>query len=254
MTRLVRDELCAVVELNNAEREQLLLEHLPHVQHIARRIYFRLPPQVPFEDLVHAGMLGLMDAVRKFDPSKNVQLKCYAEFRIRGAILDSLREVDWSPRTLRRKGRQLETAVSKCEARFGRSPTESELSAELGISLDELQELSRDLHGLSVGNIQSDNGQSSEGREVARRAIAEDDDPFCCALKSEMIELLMTSMADLPDRDREVLILYHFRELSMKNVGRALGIGESRVSQIHTAALFRLRERLLERMRRKTPL
>jgi RNA polymerase sigma factor for flagellar operon FliA len=118
----------AMLELDDAQREKLLLEHLPQVHYIARRIHGRLPPQVLLEDLVHAGILGLMDAVRKYDPSKNVQLKHYAEFRIRGAILDSLRQVDWGPRTLRRQARRLEKAILDCKARLGRDPSEPEMA------------------------------------------------------------------------------------------------------------------------------
>src|SRR5208283_2911774 len=138
----------AVLDLSEPQREQLLLDHLPQVQYIARRIHDRLPPQVLLEDLVHAGILGLMDAVRKYDPSKNVQLKHYAEFRIRGAILDSLRLVDWSPRALRRQARRLEQAILRCKARFTRDPTEAEIAAELQMTLGDLQHLLGELRGL----------------------------------------------------------------------------------------------------------
>src|SRR5271166_91701 len=121
----------SIPAIDEVRRDQLLLEHLPQVRYIARRIHDRVPPQVLLEDLVHAGILGLMDAVKKYDPSKNVQLKHYAEFRIRGAILDSLRQVDWSPRTLRRQARRMEQAISDCKARFGRDPTEPEIALEL---------------------------------------------------------------------------------------------------------------------------
>src|ERR1700724_1754072 len=142
--------------LNDLQREQLLLEHLPQVQYVARRIHARLPAHVLLEYLVHAGILGLMDAVRKFDPSKNVQLKHYAEFRIRGAILDSLRQVDWSPRTLRRQARRLEQAILDCKARLGRDPTEPEIAAELQISLGNLQHLLGELRGLDLGSLQAE--------------------------------------------------------------------------------------------------
>src|ERR1700685_563035 len=142
-------------QLDTAERERLLLEHLPQVQYVARRIHGRLPQQVLLEDLVHAGILGLMDAVRKYDPSKNVQLKHYAEFRIRGAILDSLRQVDWSPRTLRRQGRRLEQAISDCKGRLNRDPSEPEIAAELGMALERLQHLMGDLRGLDIRSLQA---------------------------------------------------------------------------------------------------
>ena len=142
--------------LDDAERERLLLEHLPQVQYVARRIHLRLPQQVLLEDLVHAGILGMMDAVRKYDPSKNVQLKHYAEFRIRGAILDSLRLVDWSPRALRRQARRMEQAIERCKARLGRDPNESEIAHEMQVNLESLQRLQRDLRGLEVGSLQAE--------------------------------------------------------------------------------------------------
>ncbi|MGA8220409.1 MAG: FliA/WhiG family RNA polymerase sigma factor [Candidatus Acidiferrales bacterium] len=242
----------AVAELDDSARDQLLLEHLPQVQYIARRIHDRLPPQVLLEDLVHAGILGLMDAVRKYDPSKNVQLKHYAEFRIRGAILDSLRQVDWSPRALRRQGRRLEQAISDCKGRLGRDPTEPEIAAELNMNLEDLQHLMGDLRGLDIGSLQADSNEPGSGEEALQyRPGSEEEDPFHQTLRSEMTGLLAKAIGELPDREREVLALYHFEELTMKEVGAALGIGESRVSQIHTAALLRLRVRLRELLDKK---
>lgn len=238
--------VAAPAPLDDGQREKLLLEHLPQVQYIARRIHDRLPPQVLLEDLVHAGILGLMDAVRKYDPGKNVQLKHYAEFRIRGAILDSLRQVDWSPRALRRQARRMEQAISDCKARLGRDPSEPEIAAELNISLENLQQLLGDLRGLDIGSLQSEANESS-GQEVAQpRAVGEENDPYQQALRSEMNGLLERAIGELPDRERQVLALYHYEELTMKEVGAVLKIGESRVSQIHTAALLRLRVRMRE--------
>jgi RNA polymerase sigma factor for flagellar operon FliA len=231
--------------LDEVQCEKLLLDHLPHVQYVARRIHTRLPPQVLLEDLVHAGILGLMDAVRKYDPSKNVQLKHYAEFRIRGAILDSLRLVDWSPRALRRQARRLEQAISQCKARLGRDPSEVEIAAELEVSLDSLQRLRGDLRGLDIESLQS-SADDSGGEPLDSLARSEDEDPYQQALRSEMTSLLELAITELPAREREVLALYHFQELTMKEVGEVLRIGESRVSQIHSAALSRLRVKLLE--------
>lgn len=235
----------AVTPDSETEREKMLLDHLPQVQYIARRIHDRLPPQVPLEDLVHAGILGLMDAVRKYDPGKNVQLKHYAEFRIRGAILDSLRQVDWSPRALRRQARRLEQAVSDCRARLGRDPNEIEIAAQLNVSLESLQQLRGDLRRLDVGSLQSEAGESTDEMSQPRAAV-EENDPYQQTLRSEMTGLLERAMGELPDRERQVLALYHYEELTMKEVGTLLKIGESRVSQIHSAALMRLRMRMRE--------
>lgn len=244
----------ASTELDEVQREKLLLEHLPQVQYIARRIHDRVPPQVLLEDLVHAGILGLMDAVKKFDPSKNVQLKHYAEFRIRGAILDSLRQVDWSPRTLRRQARRLEQAISDCKARFGRDPTEPEIAAELGVALESLQHLLGDLRGLDIGSLQAEANEPGQGEDALQyRRGKDEEDPYHQTLRSEMTSLLAKAVGELPEREREVLALYHYEELTMKEVGAVLGIGESRVSQIHTTALLRLRARLQELLHANTP-
>ena len=240
------DEKTMREALSDSQRDQLLLAHMAQVQHIARRIHSRLPPQVLLEDLVHAGILGLIDAVRKYDPGKNVHLKYYAEFRIRGAILDSLRQVDWSPRTLRRQGRRLDQAISNCKALFGRDPTEPEIAAELKMTLKGLQRLLGDLRGLDVGSLHAE-AHEPGGEEILQTcAGAEEDNPYHQTLRSEMTNLLELAIGELPEREREVLALYRFEELTMKEVGVILGIGESRVSQVHTAALIRLRARLGE--------
>jgi RNA polymerase sigma factor FliA len=231
---------------DNGQRELLLLEHLPQVQYIARRIHDRLPLQVLLEDLVHAGVLGLMDAVKKYDPGKNVQLKHYAEFRIRGAILDSLRQVDWSPRTLRRQARRLEQAVLDCKARLRRDPTEPEIAVELQMSLASLQHLLGELRGLDIGSLQADTNDPNFKEVVQQCRGVDEEDPYHQTLRSEMSGLLDKAICELSPREREVLSLYHFEELTMKEVGAVLGIGESRVSQIHTAAVIRLRARLGE--------
>jgi RNA polymerase sigma factor for flagellar operon FliA len=248
-------ELRSNSPLDEAQREQLLLRHLPQVNFIARRIHNRLPPQVLLEDLVHAGVLGLMDAIKKYNPAKNVQLKYYAEFRIRGAILDSLRQVDWSPRTLRSQARRLEQAVFDCKGRLGRDPTETEIAVALEISLGQLQRLLCDLRGLDVGSLQLDSG-SVGNSEVALRGCAgkDDEDPYRQTLRQEMEGLLTGAVDQLPVREREVLALYHFAELTMKEVGVAMGIGESRVSQIHSSAMVHLRARLFARLYRNSEL
>jgi RNA polymerase sigma factor FliA len=238
--------------LNEQQREQLLLEHLPQVHYVARRIHFRLPPQVPLEDLVHAGILGLMDAVKKYDPTKNVRLKHYAEFRIRGAILDSLRLVDWSPRALRRQARRLAQAISQIRTRLSRDPSEEEIAAELDMNLEDLQRLRARLRGLDLGSLQTESSDQS-GEEEIERCESKEEDPYHQALRGEMAELLARAMNELPQRQREVLSLYHFQDLTMKEVGRILSIGESRVSQIHSAALLRLRTRIPKLLSRARP-
>jgi RNA polymerase sigma factor FliA len=235
--------------LDPVERERLLLEHLADVRYIARRIHDRLPSQVPLEDLIDAGVLGLMDAVDKFDPSKKVQLKSYAKFRIRGAILDSLREMDWSPRSLRKQARKIEEANRQLSSTLGRSPSETELAAHLGMDLHEFQHLLGELRGLSLGSLRDHTGEDSGDEEVcAYQPGSVDEDPFFLCLRSEMKSLLAEAMNDLDENERHVVALYYVEELTRKEVGAVLGVSESRVSQIHTAAMVRLRARVQERL------
>jgi len=229
------------------ERERLLLEQLPQVRYLARRIHERLPRHVPFEDLVHAGVLGLIDALHKYDRSKQVQFGSYAKFRIRGAILDSLREMDWSPRDLRRKARQLEEAHNKLRSELGRSPSEPELAAEVGLDLHALQTLLSQIDGLEVGSFRVLSPRDGKEEDLCEY-LADDPEqtPLLRCLRSEMKQLLVRAIEELPEKERQVLALYYFEELTMKEVGSVLGVGESRVSQIHSMAVVRLRARLAE--------
>lgn len=234
--------------VNSEERQHLLIENLPEVRYIARRIHHRLPSHVLFDDLVHAGILGLIDAVDKFDPSKNVQLRSYARFRIRGAILDSLRQLDWSPRHLRRRARQIEQVNRELASEFGRFPSEPEIASRLGVELVEFQQLLGELRGLDLSSLQ---GQSDDGlieKNVAVAATRPEEDPFHLTLRTEMRAILAQAIDGLDEQERQVLGLYYLQELTMKEVGVILAVGESRVSQIHTAALVRLRSRLHSRI------
>ena len=229
---------------NNAEHESVLLDHLPIVRFLARRIHEHLPHHVDIEDLVSAGMVGLMDAFAKFDPQKKVQFRSYAQFRIRGAILDSLRTLDWSPRDLRRKGRATEEAIRVLTARLGRSPAEAEVADEMGMTLDQYQSLLGDLKGLEIGCLHVEHGEDSGEEELAYVPGHPEDDPLFCCLRGELKEQLALAIEDLPERERLVMTLYYFEELTMREIGLALGVVESRVSQIHSSAIVHLRAAL----------
>jgi len=236
------------------ERDRILLEQLPQVRYLARRIHERLPRHVPLEDMVHAGVIGLIDALNKFDRSKRVQFGSYAKFRIRGAILDSLREMDWGPRGLRRKERRVEEAQRTLSLDLSRSPTEMEVAAELNLELREFQQLLTELDRLEVGSLHPESPWDGKEEDLCDSlANAPEDTPFFRCMRSEMKELLARAVADLPEKERQVLALYYFEELTMKEVGAVLGIGESRVSQIHSLALVRLRVRLDELMSAAKP-
>jgi len=226
------------------EQERLLLEHLPIVRFLARRIHERLPQHVDVEDLVSAGVVGLMDAFTKFDPDKKVQFRSYAQFRIRGAILDSLRTLDWSPRELRRKGRAMEEAIRSVTARLGRPPSEVEVAAEMGLGLQEYQQLLGKLKGLEIGTLHVERNEDSGEEELAYVPARLDEDPLFRCLRGELEEKLSEAIASLPDRERLVMTLYYYEELTMREIGLALGVVESRVSQVHASAVVHLRAAL----------
>lgn len=230
--------------MSDAEREQMLLEHLPTVRFIARKIHTRLPQHVELDDLVSAGMVGLLDAFDKFDHSKQVQFKSYAQFRVRGAILDSLRSLDWSPRELRRKGRAIEEAIQTLSQNLKRVPQEQEIAAAMGLGLNEYQVLLGELKGLEIGSLHVERTEDGGDEEIAYVAGAPEEDPLFLCLKGEMKQLLADAIEDLPERERLVLTLYYFEELTMKEIGLTLGVVESRVSQIHSSAVVRLRSAL----------
>ena len=235
------------------ERERMLLEHLPTVRYIARRIHERLPQHVELDDLVSAGVVGLIDAFSKFDHTKKVQFKSYAQFRIRGAILDSLRTLDWSPRELRRKGRAVEEAIRALTQRLGRAPAEQEIATDLGLELTEYQQLLGDLKGLEIGSLHVERTEDSGDEELAYIPGSPEDDPLFRCLQSEMRERLAGAIDGLPEKERLVLTLYHYEGLTMKEIGQMLGVVESRVSQIHSSAVIRLRAALGEFAGRKAP-
>ena len=227
--------------MSASEREALLMEHLPTVRYLARRIHERLPQHVDLDDLISAGMVGLIDAFSKFDHGKKVQFKSYAQFRIRGAILDSLRTLDWSPRELRRKGRAVEEAIRTSTQRLGRAPSEPEIAQQMEISLSDLQTLLGDLKGLEIGSLHMERSEDSGDEELAYIPGAPEDDPLFRCLKGEMKQHLADAIEELPEKERMVLTLYYYEELTMKEIGLTLGVVESRVSQIHSAAVVRLR-------------
>lgn len=223
------------------DRDRLLLEHLPTVRYLARRIHERLPQHVELDDLVSAGVVGLIDAFNKFDHTKQVQFKSYAQFRIRGAILDSLRILDWSPRELRRKGRAVQDAIQTLTQSLRRTPSEPEIAKEMNLGLNEYQILLGDLKGLEIGSLNLEHTEDSGEDELAYVAGSPEDDPLFRCLQGEMRQRLIDAIDELPEKERMVLTLYYYEELTMREIGLTLGVVESRVSQIHSSAVVRLR-------------
>jgi RNA polymerase sigma factor FliA len=219
-----------------AERERIMTDHLPVVRFIAQRIHKRLPRHVKIEDLYSAGLVGLLDALEKFVPAKHVQFRSYAQFRIRGAIIDSLRDLDWGSRALRRKGRGIEHAIQTLTRQLGRAPTELEIAHELDISLPVLQKMLCELKGLEVSWLDSTELAVIPGRR--------EDDPLFRFLNVELRARLIDAIGHLAEQERRVLTLYYYESLKQREIGTILGVTESRVSQILTSAILRLRAEL----------
>ncbi len=236
----------AVIQ-QDASRDELILEHLPQIKYIAHRISAKLPSHVEVNDLVGAGVLGLLDAVEKFDPTRGVKFKTYAELRVKGAILDSLRNLDWAPRSLRKRSKDLEKVYKDLEQRLGRPASDKEVCDELNISLEEFYELVDQIKGLNLGSFHEMASQEDDRNSeplVKYIPDAPQMDPFFVFHKSEIRHLLGGAIDALPKKERLVVSLYYYDELTMKEIGRVLGVNESRVSQLHTKAMLRLRTKL----------
>lgn len=229
------------------DREALITECLPLVKFVAHRISSRLPAHVEVDDLIHSGILGLMDAIKKFEPDRNVKFKTYAEQRVRGAILDGLRDLDWVPRSLRRKKKDIENAYHFLEQQFGRAASDEEVAGHLGCSLEELHKSLDELKGVTLGTF-VDAGEDGEGENLISFVPDPDAEDPHITLQAREVRLILKDAVDkLPTKERFVVQLYYFDELTMKEIGTLLNITESRVSQLHTKSMLRLRGKLKER-------
>ena len=232
---------------SSSERDELILEHLPQIKYIAQRISAKLPAHVELNDLVSAGIIGLLDAIEKFDPNRGVKFKTYAELRIKGAILDSLRNLDWAPRSLRKKSKDLERTHRELEQRLGRPATDKEVCDEMNISLEEFYELVDQIKGLNLGSFHELSNQDDDrNAEPLVKYIPDSPhmDPFFVFHKSEIQGILSGAIDTLPKKERLVVSLYYYDELTMKEIGKVLAVNESRVSQLHTKAMLKLRTKL----------
>lgn len=225
------------------EREQLVQRYFPLVKRIAHHLMARLPANVQFEDLVQNGMIGLLDAIGRYEEGFGAQFETYASQRIRGAMLDGLRENDWLPRHLRREMRRVEVAVQQLEQRQGRAPTEGELAASLGMSLPEYQKLLLEAQGHQMLYLEDFAGEDDESF-LDRHAGLSDMDPGRLLEDKDMREAMVAAIAALPEREQLVMALYYEEELNLREIGEVLGVTESRVCQLHSQAISRIRSRL----------
>jgi len=231
------------------ERERLIIEHLPQVRLIARRIHDRLPESVSLEDLISTGIVGLISAIDRFDASHNVKLKTYAEYKIRGAILDSLRGLDWAPRQQRKRAKQIEAAISSAEQRLHRSPGEEEIAAELRLSIDEYHEWLIEVRGLNLGSLESSAPPDQDNpRDLLRYVSGEEHEwPSHLLERSELERLLADAISRMPEIEKTVLGMYYFEEMTLREIAKIVRLHESRISQLKSQAILRLRSYMLKR-------
>lgn len=230
-------------------RNRMIVEHLPLVKYVAGRIASRLPSHVEVDDLVNAGVIGLIDAIDKFDSERQIKFKTYAEFRIKGSILDELRSLDWMPRSTRQKATRLERAYVEIEQRQGRPAQDDEVAQLLGVSREELQNLLLEARGISLVSIEdlhTENEDSTERNLLECLADPEMLSPSEVVNLDQVYAVVAEAIDQLPEKERLALTLYYYEELTMKEIGEIMGITESRVSQIHTKAILRLRGKLLK--------
>lgn len=233
-----------------AWQEQMVVQYAPLIKYIASRLALRLPSHISLDDLISSGIIGLIDAIHKFDPGKNISFKTYAEFRIKGAIFDELRSLDWIPRSVRKKSHVIEKAYADLERHLGRPAEAEEVCQALGMELEEFYQLLDETKSISLVELESvwkANRPVPELSETEISEILQDDstrDPFLVLHFAELQGILVKAIDSLPDKEKLLVSLYYYEELTMKEIGEIMGYTESRISQLHTQAMLRLRGKL----------
>jgi RNA polymerase sigma factor for flagellar operon FliA len=231
------------------EREQMISKYAYLVKYLAGRVAARIPSNVVFDELVSAGSLGLIDAVDKYDPKKNVGLKTYAQYRIKGAILDELRSMDWYSRSMRKKIQSIEKAVHSIETREGRPATDYEIADEIDQPLDSYYKILTDIHGaalLSLDDYIKNGENGGDSGTTFHEGIRSEDDPSDSMIQKELRNILAKAIRKLTEKEQMVISLYYYDELTLKEIGAVMELTESRICQIHTMALIKLKAKIKE--------
>ena len=222
------------------EREDLILEHMPQVRLIARRIHETVPGNVCLDDLISSGVVGLIMAIDNYDPKQAVKLKTYAEYKIRGAILDSLRGMDWASRHRRKKYKEIEAAITRAEKKLNRPPAEEEIAAELGLSVAEYRTRLTEVQGLTLGSLEVTVGNEN-GQELLSMIPSGEELPSAALERTELERLIATAVEQLPEQEKLILALYYQEELTLREIGEIVNLRVSRVSELKTTSILRLR-------------
>ncbi|RVU30280.1 MULTISPECIES: RNA polymerase sigma factor FliA [Neptunomonas] len=228
--------------LETTSSQDLIEQHAPLVKRIAHHLMARLPASVVVDDLIQAGMIGLLEAAKKYDASKGASFETYAGIRIRGSIIDEVRRGDWTPRSVHRNGRRISEAIQKVEAATGRDASDTDIAQEMGVSVGEYHDLLKDSVESRLFSFETLTGNDEEG--PGEQLSGDDPGPSIHAEKNAFMSALVGAIDSLPEREKLVLSLYYDEELNLKEIGEVLGVSESRVSQIHSQAAHRLRGRL----------
>jgi RNA polymerase sigma factor for flagellar operon FliA len=228
-------------------RESFIKQYAPLVKYVAGKVAATMPHSVDFDDLVGFGVFGLIDAIDKFDPDKNVKFKTYAVTRIRGAIFDELRSIDWVPRSVRQKSKEIEEAIVETEAKLGRPATDSEIAGSMGLTDSEFAKAMLKVSGTSILSLSDvwytadDSDKVSIGDSIESPSSL---NPDAIIEREEIKRVIVQSIQELPDKEKKVLVLYYYEDLTLKEIGKVLEVTESRISQLHTKAILRLRAKL----------
>ncbi|MBI3075648.1 MAG: FliA/WhiG family RNA polymerase sigma factor [Deltaproteobacteria bacterium] len=231
-------------------RDQLIAQYAPLVRFLAQRLAHRIPSGLDVDDLINAGVIGLIDAIEKFDPGREVEFKTYAEFRVRGAMLDEMRSLDPVSRTVRQKAGRVEEVCEELQKQLGRPATDDEIAQALGVELEEFHGMLQQFSSMTLLSLDELRRVSDTERKSLLDFITgpEEDDPFETLQVEEVRQILVQAIDELPAQERQVLSLYYYEQLNMKAVGQVMGLTESRVCQIHAKAILRLRGRLKKRL------
>ena len=241
-------------QLTSIQKDKLVMEYAPLIKFIAHKISVRLPANIELDDLIASGAIGLMDAIEKYDPSRDNTFKTYAEFRIRGAILDELRAQDWVPRSIRDKAKLLERTFSQLEADLGRSATDEEVANKLGLTMDEFHGLVYQVCPVSLLSIDNQTTFSSMDKKSMINFLEDVkvNNPFNHLQTKTLKKVITKSINSLSEKHKIILSLYYYEDLNLKEIGRVLRVTESRVSQLHAQAILRLRAKLSLHLNQET--
>jgi RNA polymerase sigma factor FliA len=230
-----------------SDKNQLLAEHAPLVKRLAHQMKAKLPPSVDVDDLIQAGMIGLLDAVNRYEDNHGAQFETYAVQRVRGAMLDELRSSDWLPRSIRQNMRKIEGAMNSLQQRLGRAPKETEIAKELKMSLAEYQDMLSDGSGHQLVYYEDFHEKEDNEHFLDRYHIDESSDPLQSLLNGGFRDAVIQAIESLPEREKILMGLYYEQEMNLKEIGAVMGVSESRVSQLHSQAIARLRAKLREK-------